>query len=97
MNTATRIPPAPCPAHPWCIVDHTDPHEGADYHYSDLIPVGPLALRLDQGTAGATAVEIVTEHADGDILDLDRVDALMARLADLRALLVAATLRGVSA
>lgn len=96
MNTVPNPTDTPqstaCPTHPWCSVDHSLSYEDDDYHYSDLIPVGPVNLRLDQGTVGGTAVEIVTEHADGDRLTLDDLDALMARLADLRPALVAATL-----
>lgn len=80
----------PCP--PWCKVNHTDPHEDGNYHYSDLIDAGPVALRLDTDTSGRTTLEIVTSHADGDGLTLDDLDALQARLADLRPALAAATL-----
>lgn len=80
-----------CPAYPWCTVDHTLSYEDDDYHYSDLIPVGPVSLRLDTDSTG-TALELVTEHADGDRLTLDALDALQARLSDLRPALVAATL-----
>lgn len=79
----------PCPA--WCTVDHTLSYEDDDYHYSDLIPVGPVSLRLDTDSTG-TALEFVTEHADGDRLTLDALDALQARLNDLRPALLAATL-----
>ena len=78
-----------CPA--WCTVDHTLSYEDDDYHYSDPIPVGPVSLRLDTDSTG-TAVELVTEHADGDRLTLDALDALQSRLNDLRPALVAATL-----
>lgn len=79
----------PCPA--WCTVDHTLSYEDDDYHYSDLIPVGPISLRLDTDSTG-TALELVTEHADGDRLTLDDLNALQARLSDLRHALLAATL-----
>lgn len=81
-----------CPAYPWCTVDHTLSHEDNDYHYSNAIDAGPVALRIDQDTHGRTTLEIVTSHADGDGLTLDDLDVLQARLADLRPILAAATL-----
>lgn len=91
VATPTDTPQATtCP--PWCKVNHTDPHEDNDYHYSDLIDAGPVALRLDTDTSGRTTLEIVTTHADGDGLTLDDLDALQARLSDLRPALAAATL-----
>ena len=90
VATPTDTPQATtCPA--WCTVDHTLSYEDDDYHYSDLIPVGPVSLRLDTDSTG-TALEFVTEHADGDRLTLDALDALQARLNDLRPALLAATL-----
>lgn len=80
----------PCP--PWCAVDHTNPNEGSDYHYSNGITTGPVTLRLDTNTRNVTTLELVTKHADGDFLTLDSLDALIARLIDLRPALVAATL-----
>lgn len=91
LSLVTDTTPATdCPA--WCCVDHTDPNEDRDYHYSDLIPAGPVTLRLDTDTAGVTTLELVTEHAEGDRLDLNSLDALRARLGDLRPALAAATL-----
>lgn len=77
-----------CPA--WCVVDHDDPREGADYHYSDLTPAGPVSLRLDIGADDRARLEIVTDHADGDPLDLGQVDELIAALTAQRAELAAA-------
>ena len=77
-----------CPA--WCVVDHDDPREGADYHYGDLTPAGPVSLRLDIGTDDRARLEIVTTRVDGDPLDLGEVDELIAALTAQRAELAAA-------
>lgn len=92
METVSTATDTQCPTYPWCKVDHNDPHEDCDYHYSDPVDAGPVALRIDQDTHGTTTLEIVTSHADGDGLTLDDLDVLQARLADLRPILAAATL-----
>lgn len=77
----------PCPA--GCVVDHNDPHENGNYHYTDPTPAGPVSLRLDIGTDDRARLEIVTDHADGDPLDLGQVDELIAALTAKRAELAA--------
>lgn len=69
----------------WCIVDHTDRHEGGDYHYGHATEAGPVSLRLDIDACDRATVEIATEHADGDNLTLTDMDELIAALIAARA------------
>lgn len=75
----------PCP--PWCVIDHTDWREDGDYHYSAPTTAGPVDLNLDIDSTDTATIALRTPVGPGENLDLDEVDALIARLTELRPVL----------
>jgi len=69
-----------CPAHAWCKVNHTDPNEGNDYHYSHPTYTGPHAHALEILTTGQPVVSFYAA-GETEYLDLDELGALIAALA----------------
>jgi len=86
-----------CPTHTWCTVNHTDPHEGDDYHYSEITETATIAHALEILASGEP---VITLHAtiDTAYLDLNELGALIAALAgrwaELAALQAQLTLAG---
>ena len=75
----------PCP--PWCVIDHTDWREDGDYHFGEGITAGPVWMTLDINSADTVSIEINLPGGASEKLDLDEVDALIARLTELRPVL----------
>lgn len=73
-----------CPAHDWCVVNHSDPHEGDDYHYSQLAWTGPIQHGVEILSNG-TPVAAIGNGSEPEYLDADEtaalIDALSAHLA----------------
>ena len=91
-HTDTLVPLAedeshatPCP--PWCVIDHTDWHEDGDYHFGEGYTAGPVWMTLDINSADTVSIEINLPGGASEKLDLDEVDALIARLTELRPVL----------
>jgi hypothetical protein len=70
----------PCP--PWCVVDHTDPHEGADAHYSATDMTAYIGTGLD-ATAAVTSVRIALDDDHDVLLDPDEAIAHAYRILGL--------------
>ena len=73
----------PCP--PGCTVDHSDPHEDGDYHYTDTVHTGPLYLYLNVDSDDSVTLDLNADQAQGNRLELDEVDELIAVLTAKRA------------
>lgn len=73
----------PCP--PGCTVDHSDPHEDGDYHSTDTVHTGPLYLYLNVDSDDSVTLDLNADQSQGNRLELDEVDELIAVLTAKRA------------
>ncbi|HZP54628.1 hypothetical protein [Actinocrinis sp.] len=96
-NTVAEATDTQCPAFAWCTVNHSDPNEGHDYHYSHVTHVGPHAHALEILLTGQPVVSLYAA-GETEYLDLDELGALIAALAgrwaELAALQARLTLAG---
>lgn len=89
ISAATSDPA--CPA--WCSLDHDRHAEGdRSFHYSAYTYAGPVGLCLDLDSDDHATIELRTDDAEGDHLDLTEVDELIAVLTKLRPVLATTTI-----
>lgn len=68
-----------CPTRPWCVINHSDPREDDDYHYSAQTWTGPYAHTLEILSTGQPVVSLGT-GTEPQYLDLGELGALLADL-----------------